>query len=431
MRHKLLPAACLAAGLALITGCSAASPAGSSSGSGGSGGNATLTYLTFETPSLTASFWDTSIKNAAAKVPGLTVKKIVSPNTDRDAYAKQLQASGQFPDLLQSITPSTFAQANLLKPYDQSWVNANFLLPMGNAYKGKVYIPPTNSQIIPMVFYNKKLFAQAGVTTLPKTWSDFMALCAKIKAANLVPIELGGGDPFAASMPLSGILSADVLGKNPNWLQDRYAGKVHFTDANVETAVAKYRTMAADGYFEPGALGVKYADSITNFTSGKTAMYMMGSWFLGSVPKANAADFGSFMTPTDDGSLVVPFAVGGSMAISAKTAAPDKATAFAEAWSLNPANLKTLIEGDGAFPMLKGKTLADYDVNVSQVFKDSYAYVTQQNTKVSAIGWATNDDSMPSGLNDAFYAASQDLYNNNDIPAQMSKLDSAWDTATK
>jgi multiple sugar transport system substrate-binding protein/raffinose/stachyose/melibiose transport system substrate-binding protein len=433
MRHNRLPAvACLAAGLALIAGCSAATPAGSSaSGGSGGGGNATLTYLTFETPSLTASFWDTSIANAQKKVPGLTVKKITAPSTDRDAYAKQLQASGQFPDLLQSITPSTFAQAGLLKPYDQSWVNANFLLPMGNAYKGKVYIPPTNSQIIPMVFFNKQLFARAGITAPPKTWSDFMAVCAKLKAAGITPMELGGGDPFAASMPLTGILSADVLGKDPNWLQERYAGKVHFADANVATAVAKYRTMAQDGYFETGALGVKYADSITNFTSGKAAMYMMGSWFLGAVPKASADNFGSFITPTDDGSLVVPFAVGGSMAISAKTSNADKATAFAEAWSLDPANLKTLIEGDGAFPMLKGKTLTDYGVNVTQVFKDSFAYVTNQNDKVSAFGWATNDDSMPSGLNDDYYAASQDLFNNNDVAAQLSKLDSEWDTATK
>jgi raffinose/stachyose/melibiose transport system substrate-binding protein len=424
MRHNRLLAAGLAAGLALLAGCSAASSGGASSG-------ATLTYLTFETPSLTASFWDTSIANASKQVPGVTIKKLVAPSTDRDAYAKQLQASGQFPDLLQSITPSTFVQAGLLKPYDQSWVDANFLLPKGNAYKGNVYIPPTNSQIIPMVFYNKTLFARAGITAPPKTWADFLTVCGKLKTARITPIELGGGDPFAASMPLSGILSADVLGKNPNWLQDRYAAKVKFTDANVQAAAAKYRTLVKNGYFETGALGVKYADSITNFTAGKTAMYMMGSWFLGSVPKDHADDFGSFNTPTDDGSLVVPFAVGGSMAISAKAPALDKATAFAQAWSLDPANYKALIEGDGAFPMLKGKTLADYNVNVTQVFKDSYAYVLNENTKVSAFGWATNDDSMPSGLNDAFYAASQALYNSDDVAGQMAKLDAAWDKATK
>ncbi|MFF4753235.1 ABC transporter substrate-binding protein [Streptomyces sp. NPDC002514] len=423
MRRTRLTAACLAAGLAL-TGCSAAS---TGSGKGGS----TLTYLTFETPSLTAGFWDTSIADAEKKVPDVAVRKIVAPSTDRDAYAKQLQASGQFPDLLQSITPSTFATAGLLRPYDQKWVNANFLLPMGNAYQGKVYIPPTNSQIIPEVFYNKKLFAKAHIDAAPKTWSDFMAVCAKLKAAGITPVELGGGDPFSAAMPLVGILSADVLGKDPNWLKKRYSGKVRFTDANVKAAVAKYRTMVKNGYFEDGALGVKYADSITHFTSGKAAMYMMGSWFLGSVPKDHADDFGAFLTPTEDGSLVVPFSVGGSMAISAKAADPAKATAFAEAWSLDPANYKALIEGDGAFPMLKGRTLDDYGVHVTKVFKDSYSYVTQQNTKVSAVGWATNDDSMPSGLNNAFYAASQALFSSDDVDGQLAKLDAAWDSATK
>lgn len=352
MRHPRLLAACLAAGLTLLAGCSAASPDGAKGGS-------TLTYLTFETPSLTSTFWDTSIANAQKQVPDLTIKKLTAPSTDRDAYAKQLQASGQFPDLLQSITPSTFVRAGLLKPYDQAWVDANFLLPQGNAYKSQVYIPPTNSQIIPMVFFNKTLFAKAKIAGPPKTWSEFVAVCAKLKAAGITPIELGGGDPFAASMPLAGILSADILGKNPGWLQDRYAGKVKFSDENIKTAVAKYRTLAKNGYFEDGALGVKYADSIKNFTSGKTAMYMMGSWFLGSVPKDHADDFGAFLTPADDGSLVVPFAVGGSMAISAKTASPEKATAFAQAWSLDPDNYKALIEGDGAFPMLKGKTLDD------------------------------------------------------------------------
>jgi len=149
------------------------------------------------------------------------------------------------------------------------------------------------------------------------------------------------------------------------------------------------------------------------------------------VPKDSADNFGAFLTPTDDGSVVVPFSVGGSMAINAKTKDLAKATDFAEKWSLNPANLKVLIEGDGAFPMLKNKALADYNVTVSQVFKDSFSYVSNTNTKVSALGWATNDDSMPSGLNDLFYAMSQALFSGSDVKGQLAKLDQAWDTATK
>ncbi|GIH15695.1 ABC transporter substrate-binding protein [Rugosimonospora africana] len=423
MFRRCLTAAA-AVSLLLLAACS------SSPSSSGADGKVTLTYLTFNTPSLTPTFWKNSIAAAQKSVPGVTIKQVVAPNTDRDSYAKQLKASGQFPDLLQSITPSQYTSANLLQPYDQSWIDANFLLPQGNAIKGKVYIPPTNSQIIPLVFYNKQLFARAGVQP-PKTWADFLAVCAKLKSAGVTPIELGGNDPFAAAVPLTGAISADVLGKDPKWLQERYAGTVKFADANVVAAATKMRTLVSDGYFEKGALNVSYADSITQFNDGKAAMYPMGSWYLGSVPKDAWDNIGVFPWPTDDGSVVVPFAVGGSMAIS--THAPDikAATAFAESWSLSPDNLKALIEGDGAFPMLKGKTLADYKVNVSPVFTDSYGYVTQTNNKVSSIGWATNDDAMPGSLNNDFYAAAQALFNTADVAGQMKKLDSAWNTASK
>ena len=425
MIRKPLLAACVASLLALTAAC------GSGDGGGNESGETALTYLVFETPSLDAKFWDTSIAAATTETPGVKINKIVAPSTDRDGYAKQLQQSGQFPDLLQSITPSNFVGAGLLKPYDKTWIDANFLLPSANSLKGEVYIPPTNSQIVPQVYYNKKLFGAAGVTAAPKTWAEFLDACAKLKAKGTNPIELGGADPFAASMPLVGIISADVLGKNKNWLPDRYADKVKFADADVVTAVQKYRTLVSNGYFDKGALGVKYADSITRFTSGKSAMYPMGSWFLGSVPKDTADDFGSFPWPTDDGSVVVPFVGGGSMAISAKSKDTALAEKFGQSWSLNPANLKALIETDGAFPMIKGKTLEDYNVTVTQVFKDSYAYVTQDNNKVNAIGWATNDDALPPGLNDAFYAAAQALFSNDDVAGEMRKLDDAWKTAVQ
>ena len=128
---------------------------------------------------------------------------------------------------------------------------------------------------------------------------------------------------------------------------------------------------------------------------------------------------------------MVPFVGGGSMAISAKAESTDLAEKFGRAWSLNPANLKALIETDGAFPMIKGKTLDDYGVTVTTVFKDSYQFVTDENNKVSAIAWATNDDSLPPGVNDAFYSTGQALFTSDDVAGAMKKLDDAWKTATQ
>jgi ABC-type glycerol-3-phosphate transport system substrate-binding protein len=426
-RRCLAAAAAAATGALLLAACSSSPAASTSATSGTSPTKATLTYMTFLTPDLTASFWSKSIAAAEQAVPGVTIKQVVDPTTDRDTYAKTLLQSGQFPDLLQSITPSLYTSAGLLTPFPASWISANFILP--NDIKGQDYVPPTNSQIIPLVYYNKALFAKAGVTP-PTTWAQFMADCAKLKAAGIVPIELGGHDAFAAAMPLTGALSADVLGSDPNWIQQRYAGKVKFSDPNVVAAATKMRTLVTDGYFEPDALSVSYASSITNFNAGKAAMYPMGSWYLGSIPKSEWSNIGVFPWPTDNGSLVIPFSLGGSMAVSSKT--PDSAAAFkfAESWSLNPDNLKSLISGDGAFPMLKGKSLASYGLTLSPAFNSSYSYVTNTNTKVSSMSWATNDDALPGNVTNDFDAAAQALFSTSNVAGQMQQLDSDWATAT-
>jgi ABC-type glycerol-3-phosphate transport system substrate-binding protein len=404
-------AAAAAAGLLALAACSS-SPSSSSSGSAAGGSKVTLTYLTFRTPDLTASFWQNSIAAAEKAVPGVTIKQDVAPTTDRDSYAKQLLQAGEFPDLLESITPSLYTSAGLLTPYSTSWIDANFILP--NTIKGEDYIPPTNSQIIPLVYYNKSLFAKAGVTP-PTTWAQFLADCAKLKQAGIVPIELGGHDSFA----------------DPEWIQQRDAGTVKFADPDVVAAATKMRTLVTDNYFEPDALSVSYAQSITNFNDGKAAMYPMGSWYLGSIPKSEWSNIGVFPWPTNNGSLVIPFSVGGSMAVSSK--APDQAAAFkfAESWSLNPDNLKSLISGDGAFPMIKGKSLASYGLTLSPAFNDSYSYVTSTNTKVSSMSWATNDDALPGSVTSDFDAAAQALFSTSNVQGQMQQLDQDWASATQ
>jgi multiple sugar transport system substrate-binding protein/raffinose/stachyose/melibiose transport system substrate-binding protein len=419
MKYRRCLAAAATAGLLLLAACSS-SPSQSSSG-------ATLTYLTFQSPDLTASFWAKSIAIAEKAVPGVTIKQDVSPTTDRDTYAKQLLQAGEFPDLLESITPSLYTSAGLLTPYPASWIKANFILP--NNIKGEDYIPPTNSQIIPLVYYNKALFARAGITP-PTTWAQFMADCSKLKQHGIVPIELGGHDSFAAAMPLTGALSADVLGSDPDWIQQRYAGTVKFTDSDVVATATKMRTLVTDGYFEPDALSVSYAQSITNFNDGEAAMYPMGSWYLGSIPNRDWNNIGVFPWPTNNGSLVIPFSLGGSMAVSSKT--PDQAAAFkfAESWSLNPDNLKSLISGDGAFPMLKGKSLASYGLSLSPAFHSSYSYVTSNAKKVSSMSWATNDDAFPGNMTADFDAAAQALFSTSNVRGAMQQLDQDWADAT-
>ena len=133
-----------------------------------------------------------------------------------------------------------------------------------------------------------------------------------------------------------------------------------FTDPNVETAAAKFHTLVKNGYFEPEALGVKYAESITNFTSGKTAMYPMGSWYLGAIPKTSGTTSALRGRPT-----TVRWSYRSRSAARWRSArgAGSGRRLLRRGWSLDPANFQSLISGDGAFPMLKDKTLANYDLD--------------------------------------------------------------------
>ena len=393
---------------------------------------AKLSFLTFETPALDATFWDNSIKVALQQVPGLSIDKIVTPGADRNGYAKQLQASGQFPDILASINPRDFLEAGLLEPFDQAWLDANFVLPNANAIKAKSYIPPTNSQIIPLVFYNKDIFTKNSIK-VPTNYAEFVDTVAKLKAAKVVPIEFAGAEPWSASMVLVGLASADVLGKDPQWIQKRYAGSVKFSDPLFANAMKKAQDLIDKGAFGSAALSVDFATANKNFLDGKSGMYPMGSWFTGSgyMTADQAAHFGAFPFPTDDGSLVVPFNVGGTTAVSTKASDVGAAVKFAEAWSLAPENLKVLIESDGAYPMMKNITLDQFGATTSTLYKDTYGLVTSTNTKVSSFGWVNNDDSLAPGINDAFYALSQGLFSNKDLSAQLAQLDTDWDTAAK
>ena len=44
--------------------------------------------------------------------------------------------------------------------------------------------------------YNKKIFAEAGVTDVPQTWNELLDVCQKIKDAGYTPIALGNQYPW-------------------------------------------------------------------------------------------------------------------------------------------------------------------------------------------------------------------------------------------
>ncbi|MFC4592062.1 ABC transporter substrate-binding protein [Sphaerisporangium corydalis] len=421
---------CLVATLA-ATGCGVgAEPAAAPS----AGGKVTLTFLVFETPNLDAKFWDAAIARASAKVPGVTIKKLVTPNVDRTGYAKQLDASGNLPDILQSVNPAGFAQAGKLAAFTGEELK-NFIAPTAGAVDGKIYQLPYNTQVIPVIYYNKDAFAKAGITATPKTYKELLDVSAKLKAKGVTPFVVGGGgaDTWADMYPLTGTIATDVYSKTPDWLTRRAAGSVAFKDADFTKAAQKVADLAEQGYIDPAGLSRSYADSEQAFRDAKGAMYPMGSWFATSADNTKPPfEIGAFPWPSDDGAPVTPTFTGGGTSVSAKAADVDLAKKWALAFDEDKENNDAFVKADGSIPAIKGYVPPS---DMGPVYNATVA-IYQQGMKdgsiVNAFSQETGDGSLPPGLADKAALAVQDLITGKKSAAEFSAyLDDQWTKATQ
>jgi multiple sugar transport system substrate-binding protein len=412
-----------AAVLLALSGCSVGS------NTGGSSGDQEITFLTFETPNLTPAYWDAAIKRVTDKNPGIKVKKLVAPTADgRTSYAKQLLQSGQFPDVMIAVDSAGFAEAGNLYAWTPDELK-DFQFPDANPVRGKYYQLPANTQTIPPIYYNKKMFADAGITTTPKTWAELEADAGKLKDKGIAPFTIGGGkDGFPSSMILSGVVSTEVYATIPDWLTQRRQDKVKFTDPAFQAAFSKLADLAAKGYVDKTSVSRDYAATEQAFLDGKSAMYPMGNWFAANADtKKHDFEVGVFNFPTEDGKLVVPAYTGGGMIVNAKAANLDAAKKFALGFQLDKDQLDASVKADGLFPAIKGYTPP---AGVGPTFKagyDLYTQAVQQNAVVHAFRWETADDGLLPGMKDKVDQAAQDVITGRKSVADACAfLDTEW-----
>lgn len=421
---------CTLAAAALALSACAPAGGGASTEQTAGGVRKEITFLTFETPNLGPEIWDAQIKRVTDKHPDITVKKLVAPSAgERNSYAKQLLASGQLPDVMAAIAPGGFAESGRLAPWDDAELAA-YEFPKANPLRGKIYQLPYNTQPTPLIYYNKKLFADAGISTPPKTWAALLEASAKLKAKGINPFVVGGGgkDAFAAGYLWIALVGTDVYSKQPDFLVKRRAGTVRFTDPDFQKATAKFVDLVRKGYVDKAGLSRDYPSTEKAFVEGKGAMYPMGSWFAASADATRPSfDVGVFPLPTDDGAKpIVPAYTGGGPIVNAKAKNLEAAKRFALEFNQNQANNDETVKSDAAIIAIKGYTPPTmgpvYDATL-QVYKDALA----AGGVVNAFTVETGDDSLLPGVSDKVFALAQDIIAGKKDAAQVTKeLDAEW-----
>ena len=189
MRIRSITLAALAACSLALSACSAGSLGDSDSG--GEGGKVELSFLVGngEQDVKTA---EQLVKDFSAKNPDITLKIEARPQGgEGDNLVKTRLSTGDMSDVFVYNTGSLFQaiapEKNMVPLDDQPWVgqlDENFKTTVTAG--GKVYGAPLGTFMAGAVMYNRAVYDKVGLQ-VPKTWAEFMANSAKIKAAGYRP----------------------------------------------------------------------------------------------------------------------------------------------------------------------------------------------------------------------------------------------------
>lgn len=153
-----------------------------------------------------------------------------------------------------------------------------------------------------VLWYNKALFAQAGVDPASlESWEGFLEGVKKFKAAGITPLAVGAKDKWPAHFWWSKLV-VRLAGKDGFEAAARGEGD-GFAGADFVRAGELFLELAALEPWQEGFLAASYGDASGYFGDGKAAMHLMGDWDYG-VMKDNSA---SKQGIPDDQLGILPF----------------------------------------------------------------------------------------------------------------------------
>ena len=139
------------------------------------------------------------------------------------------------------------------------------------------------------LWYSASLF-QKNNWTVPKTWDDFMALCATIKASGIAPFCHQGKYPYYMMVPLMDLV-AKAGGDDAMKSIDNLEPNAWKSDAVKQSVDAIY-SLVDKGYMLPGTEGLTHIESQTAWNQGRAAFIPCGSWLENEQLKATPDGFG-------------------------------------------------------------------------------------------------------------------------------------------
>lgn len=158
-----------------------------------------------------------------------------------------------------------------------------------NSRDGKIYASSSEGSLVGY-FYNKDLFAQAGIAEPAKTWDEFWQQCDKLKAAGITPLALDTADSAWVTSLWAGAMIATSGDEGYEFMKQM--NPIDYNNQPTIDAFTNVQKMLQE-YTTLDAIGGKYEHAANNFLSGQAAMIANGPWMIGdfSDETKTTADF--------------------------------------------------------------------------------------------------------------------------------------------
>ena len=290
------------------------------------------------------------LKAYSAAHPNVTIDPQIIPDEQFTQLVKTRFATGDFPNIYWDSfgqIQQMFKVPDLLTDLSaEPWVS-RLVDVSAVTDTGKVYGFPTSLPPVEGVVYNKKVFQQVGVT-VPKTYNDLLAVCAKIRAAGIDPFTITAKDVWTVGMWVVEMVPLAVKDKPGIW-NDLNTGKVKFDSIPAFTdAFQKMKQIVDMGYANKDMFSAGYDVGNDEVANGQAAMEVQGEWAANDIVKKYPdAQVGLFPLPLVDNSV---FTSGFVAALTIPQKSKDiEASKGLIRYFADPAQVK-IMAGDGYVP---------------------------------------------------------------------------------
>jgi raffinose/stachyose/melibiose transport system substrate-binding protein len=209
---------------------------------------------------------------------------------------------------------------------------------------GKVVMVPHSADVTNVLWYNKAIFADAGIAP-PTTWSELLSTCDTLNAKGITPIASGNKDLWAAGNWLAH-LSSRVVGED--LYDETLSGNAKFSTPEWEEALGYVKELADHKCVNDSANAIDDNEGAQLFFQGKAAMHAIGSWLVSwAIDEAPDLDFDYVNLPAMPGAGNQDSVIGvvTGYIVNAKSTKQDAAAEFLALLNSDD-NVKAFIEAE-------------------------------------------------------------------------------------